>query len=188
MRCSAAVRGGCASLSTTDGPCGLRRADGTVDPVDGGRKIAYLSPALASSVSWWSSCRKAWTERYRCDASFATLLFSRTTYGYVQREFKLALDTLLTQRQKDYDQHGHHANTFELPVRVLWYPWSLLLTTYMVSDANLTPDERLSAEQLQQNLWRRLPEAVNEVTIGGTFRVAETPLVLGSVGKQYDWY
>jgi hypothetical protein len=58
----------------------------------------------------------------------------------------------------------------------------------MVSDANLTPDERLSAEQLQQNLWRRLPEAVNEVTIGGTFRVAETLLVLGSVGKQYDWY
>src|SRR5262245_17085474 len=42
-------------------------------------RIEYISAVLASSVSWWSSCGKEWTKRYRFDASFATLLFSRTT-------------------------------------------------------------------------------------------------------------
>jgi len=41
-------------------------------------RIAYISPALVSSLSS-SSCRKEWTERYRDDASVATLPFSRTT-------------------------------------------------------------------------------------------------------------
>jgi hypothetical protein len=42
-------------------------------------RIVYICPELASSVSSWSSCGKAWTGRYKCDASFSTLLFSRTT-------------------------------------------------------------------------------------------------------------
>src|SRR4029434_8745545 len=42
-------------------------------------RIVYTCPELALSVSLWSSCGKEWTERYRCDASFSTLLFSRTT-------------------------------------------------------------------------------------------------------------
>src|SRR4029453_18002810 len=42
-------------------------------------RIVYTCPELASSVSSWSSCGKEWTERYKCDASFSTLLFSRTT-------------------------------------------------------------------------------------------------------------
>src|SRR4029453_9290116 len=41
-------------------------------------RIVYTCPELASSVSSWSSCGKEWTERYKCDASFSTLLFSRT--------------------------------------------------------------------------------------------------------------
>ncbi len=45
----------------------------------------------------------------------------------------------------------------------------------------------MSAEQIQQHLWRRLPKAVDEVTIGATFRVSETLLVLGMLGKQYGW-
>src|SRR4029450_2790952 len=47
--------------------------------VDSGMRIVYSCPELALSVSLWSSCGKEWTERYRCDASFSTLLFSRTT-------------------------------------------------------------------------------------------------------------
>src|SRR4029434_9668027 len=42
-------------------------------------RIVYTCPELALSVSLWSSCGKEWTERYRGDASFSTLLFSRTT-------------------------------------------------------------------------------------------------------------
>src|SRR5215217_7034298 len=42
-------------------------------------RIVYTCPELALSVSLWSSCGKEWTERYRCDASFSTFLFSRTT-------------------------------------------------------------------------------------------------------------
>jgi hypothetical protein len=41
--------------------------------------MAYISLVLASSVSSQSSYGKAWTARYWVDASFATLLFSRTT-------------------------------------------------------------------------------------------------------------
>ena len=41
--------------------------------------MAYISLGLASSVSSQSSYGKAWTARYWVDASFATLLFSRTT-------------------------------------------------------------------------------------------------------------
>jgi hypothetical protein len=42
-------------------------------------RIGYTYPELASSVSLWSSCGKAWTKRYGFDASFSTLLLSRTT-------------------------------------------------------------------------------------------------------------
>jgi hypothetical protein len=42
-------------------------------------RIVYTCPELALSVSLWSSGGKEWTERYRCDTSFSTLLFSRTT-------------------------------------------------------------------------------------------------------------
>src|SRR5499426_1820357 len=50
-------------------------------------RIEYISAVLASSVSWWSSCGKEWTKRYRFDASFATLLFSRTTRNLVAQKF-----------------------------------------------------------------------------------------------------
>src|SRR5215510_6588861 len=50
-------------------------------------RIGYISAALASSVSWWSSCGKEWTERYRFDASCATLLFSRTTEKFESKRF-----------------------------------------------------------------------------------------------------
>jgi hypothetical protein len=120
----------------------------------------------------YREARKAWLARWTRES----------------KERGISANYYLTQKQVNYNQLGNYDNTFEFPVGVLWYPWSLLLTTYLLSDANLPPEERLSAEQLQQHLWRRLPEAVNEVTIGRTFRAAETLLVLGSVGKQYDWY
>ena len=41
---------------------------------------SYTLPELASSISWRSSLGWEWTKRYSFDASFATLLFSRTTF------------------------------------------------------------------------------------------------------------
>jgi hypothetical protein len=61
--------------------------------VDSGTRIEYISPELASSLSWWSSCGKEWTKRYGCDASFATLLSSWTTQIFVEPEIRrLAFD------------------------------------------------------------------------------------------------
>src|SRR5262245_18616792 len=49
-------------------------------------RIVYTCPELASSVSSWSSCGKEWTKRYKCDTSFSTLLFSRTTrYSFFKK-------------------------------------------------------------------------------------------------------
>ena len=79
MQCSATVRYACGCLSRTDARCCLRQADCTTHTVDLGMRIVHTCPELASSVSSWSSCGKEWTERYKCDASFSTLLFSRTT-------------------------------------------------------------------------------------------------------------
>src|SRR5882672_5130338 len=42
-------------------------------------KKSYTLPELASSISWRSSLGWEWTKRYSFDASFAMLLFSRTT-------------------------------------------------------------------------------------------------------------
>src|SRR4029453_13477412 len=48
-------------------------------------RIGYTYPELASSVSLWSSCGKAWTKSYGFDASFSTLLLSRTTDPRIKR-------------------------------------------------------------------------------------------------------
>src|SRR6266705_4540415 len=44
-------------------------------------KKSYTLPELASSISWRSSLGWEWAKRYSFDASFAMLLFSRTTNG-----------------------------------------------------------------------------------------------------------
>src|SRR4029450_8789109 len=63
-------------------------------------RIVYTCPELASSVSSWSSCGKEWTERYKCDASFSTLLFSRTTRLQEAKELN---QTLLAARDDQND-------------------------------------------------------------------------------------
>ena len=103
------------------------------------------------------------------------------------KEREISTNDDLIQYQNIYDQQGVYTDSFPFPVRVLWYPWSLLLVTYLVSDADLPQNERMSAERIQQQLWSRLPQAVDEVTVGQTFRAAETVFVLGMIGKQYGW-
>ena len=89
IRRSAAGRCVCGCLSTTDARGCLRRAGRTADTVDLDTRIEYISPALASSVSWWSSGRKAWTTRYRYDARAATILCYRTRISVRSKYAKL---------------------------------------------------------------------------------------------------
>src|SRR5207249_2118924 len=76
---SATVRCAGTCLSRSDARCSRRRGTCTVHMVDADTRSGYISPVLASSVSGWSSSGREWTKRYRADASFSTLLFSRTT-------------------------------------------------------------------------------------------------------------
>src|SRR5262245_17067817 len=59
-----------------------------MNTVDSDTRIGYISAALASFVSWWSSSGKEWTGGYRFDASCATLLFSRTTCLAINKKLK----------------------------------------------------------------------------------------------------
>src|SRR4030095_8628021 len=51
-------------------------------------EIGVTYPELAASVSLWSSCGKAWTKRYGFDASFSTLLLSRTTQALMSQDLQ----------------------------------------------------------------------------------------------------
>src|SRR4030095_509913 len=78
---SATVRCTWTCLSRSDARCSRHRGYRTVHIVYSDTRSEYNSPGLASSVSCWSSSGREWTKRYRADASFSTLLFSRTTEG-----------------------------------------------------------------------------------------------------------
>src|SRR5262245_2623012 len=69
-------------------------------------RIVYTCPELASSVSSWSSCGKEWTKRYKCDTSFSTLLFSRTTPTGCSSG-----STLKKKKGQTSDQCGSHHYT-----------------------------------------------------------------------------
>jgi hypothetical protein len=150
------------------------------DGIHEGLYIIYLNVLTEAKRSGFTQiepdrryreARKAWLERWTRES----------------KERDISANYYLTQRQETVDQYGKYANTFEFPVRVIWHPWSLLLATYLALDADLPQEERRAAVQIQQHLWRRLPKAVDEVTIGVTFRIAETLLVLGVIGKQNGW-
>jgi hypothetical protein len=103
------------------------------------------------------------------------------------REKNLSEDFLLRQSQDAFDVRGTLIDTLQFPVRIEWYPWSLLLVSYFASDTDLSAEEHQQAEQMRQDLWARIQGAVDQVTVGGTFRLAETILALGLLGSQYGW-
>jgi hypothetical protein len=81
---------------------------------------------------------------------------------------------------------AHELVDREFPATILWYPWSVLLVTYMIKDDNLD-FELAGVLDIQRKLWARLPDATTSLASPPTFRSAETLLVLGLIGRANNW-
>lgn len=95
---------------------------------------------------------------------------------------------VFAQRQEFYDESSKSRRSDKLPAKFVWYPWSLLLVTYMSSDKDLNSSEREINSRIAAQLWKRLPEmtdAVGTQTI--TFIAAETLYALGLIGVEAQW-
>ena len=75
----------------------------------------------------------------------------------------------------------------EMGATLVWYPWALLLATYLDADTTLPDDERQLASQITEQLWPRLPQGVDVLSAGLTFPAAETLLALGLIGTLEGW-
>jgi hypothetical protein len=94
----------------------------------------------------------------------------------------------LSQKQDCFSADGQLIDTAEFPVRILWFPWSFYLSSTLASDSSLSQEEHHAAVQIEARLWERLPDAIDDASVGGRFRAAEMVYSLRRIGMLHGWY
>jgi hypothetical protein len=74
---------------------------------------------------------------------------------------KLTDNSDLRQSQDLFSKSGAYLGYKQQSASILWHPWSLLLSTYLVKEKSLSQSQRDQAQVVHDQLVRRLPEAVS---------------------------
>src|SRR5262245_23906359 len=138
----------------------LHRHACTTYTVELDMSIAYSSPALTLLLSSGASCRKAWTERDRDDASVSTLLFSRTTRNTFIESPDSSMWAILSaflpgQRLRAAPREFHEGKVCPHRFRPLARSFraQLRITAVAIEDPGLTAVTQTDVEDLPQPLF-----------------------------------
>jgi hypothetical protein len=92
---------------------------------------------------------------------------------------KLTDNSDLRQSQDLFSKSGAYLGYKQQSASILWHPWSLLLSTYLVKEKSLSQSQRDQAQVVHDQLVRRLPEAAKAFSRGFIFKAAEVLYVIG---------
>jgi TIR domain len=87
----------------------------------------------------------------------------------------------IRQMQGVYDANGKYIDSHEHSASLMWYPWTLLLASYLKDDQDLIEDERKKAWSIVDTLEAKLQILVDGVRSGPSYRPSETLFVLGMI-------
>lgn len=107
----------------------------------------------------------------------------RTWKNTKNSERKVSDISRARQKQELFDANGTLIGEHDVSVGLVWYPWTLLLASYLNDDQDLVEDEKKNSSQILATLWPKLTTLVDEVSSGATYRVAETLYVLGTIRR-----
>lgn len=127
-----------------------------------GKRYGFLS---FEADKGYREARRAWIERaLKASGERGVLEFSR-----------------IRQIQGVFDANGKYIDSHEHSVALVWYPWSLLLASYLRDDQDLAENERQKASQIVDMLRTNLQPLIDGVRSGPTYRASETLFALGMI-------